>query len=70
MKCQAILRKSARAGQRCPWDATRSCWCKVHDPLIIVPRLHKKRERLVKAIADVDAAIESFKEPEPVFNAS
>lgn len=70
MRCQAILRKSARAGEQCPWEATRSCWCKVHDPLIIVPRLKRKRERIVKALAEVDVAIESYREPDPIENAS
>ena len=64
MNCKAILRKSERAGEQCRWQATRAGWCKVHDPMIVVPRLERKRDRLKAQLEKVDAEIAAASEPE------
>lgn len=67
MMCAAILRKSPQAGKQCRNTARNGAWCLIHDPVIVLPRLRAKRERIVNSLLIVDAAIEAadrLQEPE------
>lgn len=67
MICQAILRKSPKAGSQCPNQATRGAFCVVHDPAVVLPRLRAKRARIEASLRAVDSAIanaERSQEPE------
>ncbi len=64
MNCKAILRKSPRAGQQCDYLATRGWYCVVHDPLVVIPRLEAKRDKLKAAVAVVEGEIASYDRPE------
>lgn len=70
MICKAILRKSERAGCQCTNAAKRDGWCRVHDPLIVVPRLEKKRDHLESALRRVELEIAAYKPDDPIENAS
>lgn len=67
MKCRAILRTHAHAGQQCPSEAQRNGWCRVHDPRTVLPKLKAKRERMIDRLLMVERAIEAYENPAPVF---
>lgn len=59
MRCIMFLRKSPKAGERCPNKAKNGAYCALHNPAIVLPRLQSKRRRILGELNLVDEAIKA-----------